>query len=465
MATNATVTLPAGATNHGDPNLVCVPPSWADLASFFGTNYLAHAATLIPRPGQSLVETAIDTANALFIPGSGMIRAIRLLFFYTDVRRRTPPLTRAARAGALCMIVKRAHVSRAISSDEILPGGGGDWFSDSFSLGGDPDYVPLARSILGTCIIRDRRTYCLVQVSPQVPMREFMPEIDAPLPPDKSTQSSAGASSASAASSDRRRFRKIEIPGRLDVARILVSILQLMWGISTLYDTRGNQISLYGYGSFGLTVAPYAVMSFLNLLVSLVLPAHNNMYLVWTQDAKEAMETLVETSSGRLRRAGEFYGMVATVDEDELAALDEKRPYDFQLMKHPRRLVAYSFFYILIAIIPLAIVGAFTGFETGSDVRVDRAWILAWLIVGSASAVLIRQVTVSMVSSRGGEYLRDFLIGRRGRSRRSRRPLNGDPQSHWFIALFILFPLWIPAIGGMVVVGQMLREFGICSRF
>ena len=95
----STFNVPEGSTNHGDPNLLCVPPSWSDLAVFFGTNYLAHAATLVTRPGQSFVETIVDTANALFIPGSGMIHAIRVLFYDTDIHRTSPPLKKAARAG------------------------------------------------------------------------------------------------------------------------------------------------------------------------------------------------------------------------------------------------------------------------------------------------------------------------------------------------------------------------------
>ncbi|KAF3765780.1 hypothetical protein M406DRAFT_329645 [Cryphonectria parasitica EP155] len=400
MSTNITVSLPPGSTSHGDPNLLCLPPSWTDLATFYGTNYLAHAATLIARPGQSLIETIIDTTNALFIPGSGMVRAVRLLIFSVDWTRNRSPLRRAAKAGALCMVVKRRHIGRATWSGpdpELARAGRGDWFSDHFSLETDPAYVPFSRSILGTCYLRDREQYCLIEVSQLVPLRAFLPEVDVP------------TTSTFTNSSNYLSHRKIGVPGQLNIAKILVSILQLIWGISTLYNARGNQIDLYGYGAFGLTVAPYAFMSFLNLLVSLVLPVHNNMYLVWTPDMKEAM---VKPRTER-HRAGIFYGMIASVDVDELSRQVKKDkcrlPYNQKLVNMPCLLTIYSFIYLLIAIIPLAIVGAFTNFRTGSDVHVDRAWILAWLIVGSASAILIGQVSAQVAMNQRAEAFQDFL--------------------------------------------------------
>jgi hypothetical protein len=76
---NFTITVPPNAQNHGDPGLICLPPIWADYFIFFATNYIAHAATLISVPGETLWEILISTANALFIPGSGALRAFRFL--------------------------------------------------------------------------------------------------------------------------------------------------------------------------------------------------------------------------------------------------------------------------------------------------------------------------------------------------------------------------------------------------
>lgn len=452
--------LPEGSTNHGNPNLFCVPPSWSDLAIFFGTNYLAHAATLIPRPGQTLSETLIDTANALFIPGSGMIRAIRLLVYDIDFHRKSPPLTRAAKAGALCMVVEKANLLKAMS--ELDTEDTSDWFSDRFSLFDSPVYIPRSRSILGTCKIRNNAKYCLIEVPRGVPLKPYLPDDD---PSSIALSSSTGFSTARSGSSSSTlpsRSPKIEVPGKIDFARILISILQLVWGISTLYNSRGNQIDLYGYAAFGLTVTPYALMSFLNLLASLVLPVHNTMYLVWNKDMKQASGDSYEG-----RRAGKFAGMIAEVDlkkanrkiRDELGGqrilYDEGGPF-----KRPVHLGIYYSFYLIVAVLPLAIVGAFTGFRTGSDLHIQRAWILAWLVIGSASPILISNLSASFNLNQRATFLQ--------RSIWQMKEFAGlrDPsdQSLGLFVLLVLLPLWIPAIGGMVVVGRMLQDFGVCTR-
>lgn len=367
------------------------------------------------------------------------------------------------------MVVRRTHISRAMKS--IGAGEGGDWLSDNFVLGAEPTYVPLSRSILGTCIIRDRETYALIEVSRRAPLRGFVPG-DMPRVPTSSAGGTASSTTDSSyaksdlSAEERRVYNKIEVPGQLDVAKIVVSVLQLIWGISTLYNARGNQIQLYGYAAFGLTVAPYAVMSFLNLLVSLLLPVHTNIYLVWNEDMKEAMETRYE---GGL--AGEFYGMIAATNDGKLARRRAKGrspiTWNYGTLSRPYRLFLNIGFYIVIAILPLAIFGGFTGFKTGSDVHTARAWILAWLIVGSASAILIQQISGSVTTHPQAEYFQDFITGRRSRRRRDKvekryRMMENGPGP--FFALFILLPLWLPAIGGMVVVGQMIQAYGVCTR-
>jgi hypothetical protein len=57
---NNTISLPEGFTNHDDPNLLCMPPSWTDLAIFFLGNYVAHAATVVSRPGESPVDRIVS---------------------------------------------------------------------------------------------------------------------------------------------------------------------------------------------------------------------------------------------------------------------------------------------------------------------------------------------------------------------------------------------------------------------
>jgi hypothetical protein len=100
---NFTVTVPDGSSNHGNPNLLCTPPNWFDYILFYFSNYFAHAATIIMKPGQGRKETIGVIFAALLLPGSGVGRAIDAI--YRHSRTESDPLKSALRAGALCMVV------------------------------------------------------------------------------------------------------------------------------------------------------------------------------------------------------------------------------------------------------------------------------------------------------------------------------------------------------------------------
>ncbi len=64
-----------------------------------------------------------------------------------------------------------------------------------------------------------------------------------------------------------------------------MSLGQLIFAIATLYSARGDQIPLFGYAAFGLTVVQYAWMSFVNLLANSMCPQYGTMFLVEVQVA------------------------------------------------------------------------------------------------------------------------------------------------------------------------------------
>ncbi|KAH8662736.1 hypothetical protein BGZ61DRAFT_368544 [Ilyonectria robusta] len=394
------VYTPLDTRQHGDPNLLCAPPTWMDYLIFFGANYLAHAVTLIGRPGATTLETFVDTANALFIPGSGALRAVNLLVHCVSICHQSS-LDSAAKAGALCMVVKEKHLPRLFVgfSGEQISETGRDWFSSAFRISGMPHRIPLSRAIFGTIHLPEGKGYTLIEVPPQVLLRV-----------GGSHTSTNRRHRSRSENQERSSTQDFRVPATRDIPRILASILQILWGIVTLYKTGGNQIQLYGYGAFGLTVAPYAIMSFLNLATHLMHPNYSTMYLVHTQD----MEAAHHAENVR----GHFAGWVAHAN----------------LNDHPMPtrtfLVIHGLGYLAIVVTPIIIVGALTGFESGTNVIIRRSWILGWLIVGSASSPWVSIFNAA-------------------------NPI---------IRLLVCFPLWIPAIGGMVVVGQMLNDFGICKR-
>jgi hypothetical protein len=90
----------------GDPNLQCSPATPWSIFVFFATNYLAHCATVKNYPGSSELDIAVATALALFLPSSGITRALFSIVRRSRFKRNRNPLERAALAGALRMVVR-----------------------------------------------------------------------------------------------------------------------------------------------------------------------------------------------------------------------------------------------------------------------------------------------------------------------------------------------------------------------
>ncbi|KAH7200587.1 hypothetical protein BKA60DRAFT_528931, partial [Fusarium oxysporum] len=88
-----------------------------------------------------------------------------------------------------------------------------------------------------------------------------------------------------------------------NVAKGLVALLQFCFSLFVLIKAQGNQIEVYGYAAFSLTVAPYAVMAFVNLLANACMPTYTCHYLV-KNDVLSEMEEVLRVK---------FDGVVGTV--------------------------------------------------------------------------------------------------------------------------------------------------------
>jgi hypothetical protein len=103
------VTVPFGTVvyNHSDPHLICRPSRWTDLAAFYLGNYVGHIATVRGLPGELLPSLIWTLYCVLITPTLGVVRgmaAIRSLTVYHILKG--DHLRAAARAGALCMVVR-----------------------------------------------------------------------------------------------------------------------------------------------------------------------------------------------------------------------------------------------------------------------------------------------------------------------------------------------------------------------
>ena len=101
---NVTLQVPYGTTDHGDPDSLCIPPTWIDIASFILFNYIAHGATVVSNPGDS--STFGDVVIAILLPITGIKRALNSIFRHPRLTAKND-LEVAARSGALCMLIRK----------------------------------------------------------------------------------------------------------------------------------------------------------------------------------------------------------------------------------------------------------------------------------------------------------------------------------------------------------------------
>lgn len=85
-------------------------------------------------------------------------------------------------------------------------------------------------------------------------------------------------------------------------AKIGTSFLQSICATYTVWQARGDQITHYGYAASALTVAPYAVMSTLNLIGNSLTPDYLTLYLVRSAMMNEAEKHNGARFEGGVRR-------------------------------------------------------------------------------------------------------------------------------------------------------------------
>ncbi|KAF7513466.1 hypothetical protein GJ744_008760 [Endocarpon pusillum] len=103
---NITITVPEGTSDHGNPELICTPARFYEIALFYLGNYIAHAATLKSYPRESTSEMVLSMIVVLLFAPSGALRGLNAIFRAAVFKQS--PIQRAARAGALCMVIRMA---------------------------------------------------------------------------------------------------------------------------------------------------------------------------------------------------------------------------------------------------------------------------------------------------------------------------------------------------------------------
>jgi len=280
-----------------------------------------------------------------------------------------------------------------------------------------------------------------------------------------------------------------------DFVKVLVALFQVIYSSWTLYEARGNQIELYGPFSFSLTVAPYAVMSAINLMGGLLVPVYPTVFLV----RSEVMDEVERRCGGgcfggvvgSLQLAQNVNSLILTTgqvtDEDIDSALalcleplpalhnnsqvsipacarferidlrvgcltlGREGPVPFVLSPNDnfRKLftITFSFLYRASALFGLIfIINIITFymmiFLSGSHVRISnqQLWILVWLTGGWGGGLVFGLTTRDLWSH------------------------IDKPRRRMVNEMILRMIFCAPAIGGLVVGGKMIKEYGDCRR-
>ena len=302
----------------------------------------------------------------------------------------------------------------------------------------------------------------------------------------------------------------VEVSSSYDLAKGLVAVFQTLYASATLYRARGNQIERYGYAAFGLTVAPYLVMSIVNLVSTILTPNYPTTFMVESEILREAarrdgarfngvvgmLENDQSVRKGtdmvfkideqgrcsvqqqRSTSSSTAHGNAATGFEDALEVSRQRWLIDFDPTDNDlivKRIVLvpashhYSpphfaegsltvFLRLLVGLISLAINGVLTRFKGGNSTHAQRVWTMTWLafgIFGGCRSHItndvrepgdVRQGIVSRIAGPLGVEVRPVKVS----------------QSFWFFTFVIVYGA--VAIGGLVVVCQMLLHYGNCIQ-
>ncbi|TID27482.1 hypothetical protein E6O75_ATG00249 [Venturia nashicola] len=536
---NVTIPSHLNATNHDSPDIFCVVPNpWFSIMLFYLGNYAAHASTLITYPGEDPIYIGAAILYALFFPTTGVVRGLNAIFRHARVCWRwksafieSSELRVAARAGALCMVVRtdkwRPHRDQAwqptpdSSNCRVIEGywckelpGLWPYFDTSLErpesyhaeLGSQSVWRTLResmtrmeRKIHGTVVLpgngHGRNQYCNSECPPDCGYYAlaYVPR-DAQVEP---FHKGLGT----------REHIPTSLSASYSFVKATIAIIQVLYASATVYKaTRGPQINQYGFTAFGLTVIPYLIMSLINLAGNIVTPNYDSLYLVHSEILDEAVNlhnaqidgavgklvikdkgiTQIEVEDRLLNRlmTRSINGRIQEVDTKGLMyfpptdlmqdgyyvafscpvfeRVDEIRPtrvLEKELGKtwggyfnyKNRAEIAipwYSYFFftaisLFLGSVSLAPIGYLSKFSKASSTHEQRVWISCWTIFG-------------------------FVIGTFAgfwTSALEHRTYEGGGLSKgakFFGKMSIATLFAAPGVGGFIMVGKMLREYGNC---
>lgn len=296
---NITIPVPIQSRSFPNTRTLCVPTSASDVVTFFLGNYVVHAASLKSVPGESTVETCISTIMALLCPTTGVMRALDAIFRHA--RTEKSALQQAARAGALCMVVRREdwkpHPGDIVKDARVSELPSHNQMRMTFHIAAFPSW---SQGISSHWTFRDSRLHSLRKINGLLRLPEDGYDIK-PVPRD---------AKICTVTSMAQQKPEVLVASSYSTLKSIAALAQAIYAAVTVYRVRGDQLNRYGMASFGLTVTPYVLMSIMNFFAHVVTPDYSALHLVRSDVMDEAE-----------RRGGIFDGVIGRLclldDADE----------------------------------------------------------------------------------------------------------------------------------------------------
>lgn len=252
----------------------------------------------------------------------------------------------------------------------------------------------------------------------------------------------------------------MELCSSYNVPKAIIAIIQTIYASITLYRARGDQIQRYGYAAFGLTVLPYLIMSIMNLFATSLLPDYSTLYIVRSLELDEAITAgaQVDGAVGRIVQntieddrflaSNAYKSLLGITHGHSKVEVSCYRPIPFEEVGAERwtaegRFKSMFLAFCVFGTIPIAIIGIWTRFDAGKSTKAQRVWTMMWLIMDIYSGPWL-----DILSER------DLAFELPG----SLRFVMRSHVIRWYLTALGT----IPAIGGFIVVYQMLRSYGTC---
>ncbi|KAI4214735.1 MAG: hypothetical protein LQ351_002811 [Letrouitia transgressa] len=275
--------------------------------------------------------------------------------------------------------------------------------------------------------------------------------------------------------------------------KAIIAIIQTIIASIALYRSRGDQIEYYGYASFGLTLFPYILMSIINLITAVVIPDYPKVFIVSSRASELAIAKggFIEGTVGRLYEpdsepgpellskppesndnapTGSTYpegegqqpvDITATEEKDHgtrsemqkalrVSSPSNNSPSVMVRNHSGSRYTKLSGIFVVSVVFGAISIGAngiLSHFHGNHSSTAQRVWTMMWLVFG----IVYGPVSEMGTSQRWFMETTDNLELLESRG--------------FFLALvFHMGVLTTPAIGGFAVVGQMLKDYGTCTR-